>query len=60
MPKITSYQALSSKEISDAPVGETICDVLLSIMWMLTMLAHHACTTCHVVIKQGFNSLKTH
>ena len=46
--------------MTDAPVGQTICDVLLE---------HHvdidhacekscACTTCHVVIKQGFNSLE--
>ena len=64
MPKITvlPHPVLCPEgaEITDAPVGQTICDVLLE---------HHvdidhacekscACTTCHVVIKQGFNSLE--
>ena len=64
MPKITvlPHPVLCPEgaERTDAPVGQTICDVLLE---------HHvdidhacekscACTTCHVVIKQGFNSLE--
>ena len=64
MPKITilPHEQLCPEGavIEDAPVGESICDVLLD---------HHididhacekscACTTCHVIIRQGFDSLE--
>ena len=64
MPKITvlPHPVLCPEgaEITDAPVGQTICDVLLE---------HHvdidhacekscACTTCHVIIREGFDSLE--
>lgn len=64
MPKITilphAELCPEGKIIEQAPTGETICDVLL---------AHHididhacekscACTTCHVIVRQGYDSLR--
>jgi ferredoxin, 2Fe-2S len=58
--KILPHAALCSAGLSfDAPVGMTICDALLE---------HHieiehaceksrACTTCHVIVREGFDSL---
>ncbi|GAA5235438.1 ISC system 2Fe-2S type ferredoxin [Verticiella sediminum] len=46
--------------IEDAPAGESICRVLLAhdieIEHACEMSC--ACTTCHVVVKQGFDSLE--
>jgi 2Fe-2S ferredoxin len=64
MPKITVLPhpdvCPEGKVIEDAPEGVSICRV---------MLDHHieiehacelscACTTCHVIVKEGFNSLE--
>lgn len=64
MPKITilphAELCPEGKIIEHAPTGETICDVLLQ---------HHididhacekscACTTCHVIVRQGYDSLR--
>jgi len=64
MPKITVLPhpdvCPEGKVIEDAPEGVSICRV---------MLDHHveiehacelscACTTCHVLVKEGFNSLE--
>ncbi len=64
MPKITVLPhpdvCPAGKVIEDAPEGVSICRV---------MLDHHieiehacelscACTTCHVLVKEGFNSLE--
>lgn len=64
MPKITILPhpdvCPAGKVIEDAPEGVSICRV---------MLDHHieiehacelscACTTCHVLVKEGFNSLE--
>lgn len=64
MPKITvlPHPVLCPEgaQIDNAEQGQTICDVLLQ---------HHvdidhacekscACTTCHVVVREGFNSLE--
>ncbi len=64
MPKITVLPhpdvCPAGKVIEDAPEGVSICRV---------MLDHHieiehacelscACTTCHVIVKEGFNSLE--
>lgn len=43
----------------DAPSGESICDVLLENGIDIDHACEKscACTTCHVVIRKGFNSL---
>lgn len=45
--------------IDDAPAGQNICDILLEhdieIEHACEMSC--ACTTCHVVVREGFNSL---
>lgn len=45
--------------INDAPQGETICDVLLENGIEIDHACEKscACTTCHVVVRQGFDSL---
>lgn len=65
MPKITILPhpdvCPAGKVIENVPVGVSICRA---------MLDHHveiehacelscACTTCHVIVKEGFNSLET-
>ena len=64
MPKITKLPHATlcpeGKIIDNATSGQTICDLLLK---------HHidiehacemscACTTCHVIVRQGFDSLE--
>ena len=46
--------------IDNAPVGESICRVLLDNHVELEHACELscACTTCHVVVKAGFNSLE--
>ncbi|WP_269533854.1 ISC system 2Fe-2S type ferredoxin [Chitinimonas sp. BJYL2] len=43
----------------DAPEGESICDVLLQHDIAIEHACEKscACTTCHVIVRQGFNSL---
>lgn len=64
MPKITVLPhetiAPEGKVIVNAPAGESICRVLLDngveMEHACEMVC--ACTTCHVVVKEGFNSLE--
>ncbi|HEY7804556.1 MAG TPA: ISC system 2Fe-2S type ferredoxin [Orrella sp.] len=46
--------------IENAPVGESICRVLLDNHLEIEHACELscACTTCHVVVKQGFDSLE--
>lgn len=45
--------------ITDAPVGKSVCEILLDhdieIEHACEMSC--ACTTCHVIVREGFNSL---
>jgi len=45
--------------VIDAPAGKTICDVLLDNDIDIEHACEKscACTTCHVVVREGFNSL---
>lgn len=64
MPKLTilPHETLApeGKVIEDVPVGESICRALLdngvNIEHACEMSC--ACTTCHVIVKEGFNSLE--
>ena len=46
--------------IEDAPTGESICRVLLDNHLEIEHACELscACTTCHVIVKQGFDSLQ--
>lgn len=63
MPKITvlphAELCPEGKIIENATVGETICDVLLQHDIEIDHACEKscACTTCHVVVRQGFDSL---
>ena len=45
--------------IDNVPVGETICDILLNHDIEIDHACEKscACTTCHVIVRQGFDSL---
>jgi 2Fe-2S ferredoxin len=45
--------------VIEAPVGQTICDALLANDIEIEHACEKscACTTCHVVVREGFNSL---
>lgn len=45
--------------VIDAPAGQTLCDALLGSDVEIEHACEKscACTTCHVVIREGFNSL---
>ena len=45
--------------VIEAPVGQTICDALLANDIDIEHACEKscACTTCHVVVREGFNSL---
>lgn len=64
MPKITilPHESLCPEGavIENAPVGESICRVLLDNHIEIEHACELscACTTCHVVIKDGFSSLE--
>ena len=64
MPKITvlPHPVLCPEgaQIDDAPEGLTICDVLLQNHVDIDHACEKscACTTCHVIVRQGFNSLE--
>ncbi|MBV4398215.1 ISC system 2Fe-2S type ferredoxin [Advenella alkanexedens] len=64
MPKITilPHESLCPEGavIENAPVGESICRVLLDNHIEIEHACELscACTTCHVVIKEGFSSLE--
>lgn len=63
MPKITilPHQELCPEGIviDNVPVGETICDILLNHDIEIDHACEKscACTTCHVIVRQGFDSL---
>ena len=63
MPKITvlphAELCPEGKIIETAPSGETICDVLLDNGIEIDHACEKscACTTCHVIVRQGFDSL---
>lgn len=63
MPKITvlphAELCPEGKTIENAPSGRTICDLLLEHDIEIEHACEKscACTTCHVVIRQGFDSL---
>ena len=63
MPKITvlphAELCPEGKIIEAAPEGETICDVLLDNGIEIDHACEKscACTTCHVIVRQGFDSL---
>lgn len=63
MPKITilphAELCPEGKIIEQAPVGETICDVLLAHQIDIDHACEKscACTTCHVIVRQGYDSL---
>ncbi len=48
--------------VIDAPVGKTLCDVLLDSDIEIEHACEKscACTTCHVVIREGFDALNEH
>ena len=58
MPKITVLPHATlcpeGAVIEDAPEGKTVLDVLLD----HDIEVDHACTTCHVIIRKGFDSLE--
>lgn len=64
MPKITvlAHETLlpEGKVIEDVKEGESILDVLLANDIELEHACEKscACTTCHVIVKEGFNSLE--
>ena len=61
MPKITvlphAELCPEGKIIETAPSGETICDVLLDNGIEIDHACEKscACTTCHVIVRQGFD-----
>lgn len=63
MPKITVLPHIEicpeGIVIDDAPTGESICRVLLNHKIDIEHACELscACTTCHVIVREGFNSL---
>lgn len=64
MPKITVLPhpeiCPEGKVIDDAPVGTSICRILLDHKVEIEHACELscACTTCHVVVREGFDSLE--
>ncbi len=64
MPKITVLPHADlcpdGLMIENATVGETICDILLDNEIEIDHACEKscACTTCHVIVRQGFDSLQ--
>lgn len=64
MPKITVLPhpdvCPTGKVIEDAPVGVSICRVMLDHKIEIEHACELscACTTCHVIVKEGFQSLE--
>ncbi len=64
MPKITVLPHIEicpeGAVIEDAPVGESICRVLLDNNIPIEHACEQscACTTCHVIVRTGFDSLE--
>ncbi|SSY70648.1 ISC system 2Fe-2S type ferredoxin [Alysiella crassa] len=63
MPKITvlphAQFCPEGLTIENAPAGETICDVLLQNDIDIDHACEKscACTTCHVIVREGYNSM---
>lgn len=64
MPKITvlphEHLCPQGATIEQAAEGETICEILLAHGIDIDHACEKscACTTCHVIVRQGFNSLE--
>ena len=63
MPKLTvlPHAGLCPKgAVIDAPTGQTICDLLLASHVDIEHACEKscACTTCHVVLREGYDSLE--
>lgn len=64
MPTVTilPHETLcpEGKTIADVPEGQTICDLLLDNGIDIDHACEKscACTTCHVIVRQGFDSLE--
>ena len=64
MPKVTilphAILCPEGKTIENATSGQTICDLLLSHNIEIEHACEKscACTTCHVIVRQGFDSLE--
>ncbi|KPN71077.1 ISC system 2Fe-2S type ferredoxin [Neisseria sp. 83E34] len=64
MPKVTilphAELCPEGKIIDNAPEGQTICDLLLDNDIEIDHACEKscACTTCHVIVRQGFDSLE--
>lgn len=64
MPKVTilphAELCPEGKTIENAPEGRTICDLLLDHDIEIDHACEKscACTTCHVIVRQGFGSLE--
>ena len=64
MPKVTVLPHATlcpeGKVIENAPAGQSICDLLLDNNIEIEHACEKscACTTCHVIVRQGFNSLE--
>ena len=63
MPKVTVLPHATlcpeGKVIENAPAGQSICDLLLDNDIEIEHACEKscACTTCHVIVRQGLNSL---
>ena len=64
MPKVTVLPHATlcpeGKVIENAPAGQSICDLLLDNDIEIEHACEKscACTTCHVIVRQGFDSLE--
>lgn len=64
MPKVTilphAELCPEGKIIDNAPIGQTICDLLLDNNIEIDHACEKscACTTCHVIVRQGFDGLE--
>ena len=64
MPKVTVLPHATlcpeGKVIENAPAGQSICDLLLDNDIEIEHACEKscACTTCHVIVREGFNSLE--
>jgi 2Fe-2S ferredoxin len=59
--KVLPHATLSPKGAEiDAPVGETLCNILLEHGIEIEHACEKscACTTCHVILREGFNELE--
>jgi ferredoxin, 2Fe-2S len=62
MPQIIilpHYELCPEGVVIDAPVGETVCNVMLANEVEIEHACEmsNACTTCHIYVREGFDSL---